>query len=150
MKDKLIAIFLMLAMAGCAGNKAELGVDNDRLKPCPDSPNCVNSQAPDADHFVEPIRIALPHSEIKDILLRALDDLGVSRIVVVQDDYIHAEFVSRVFRFTDDVEFNFPFSTADVVLIQVRSASRVGYSDLGVNRKRVEAIRNRVLALSQD
>jgi uncharacterized protein (DUF1499 family) len=60
------------------------------------------------------------------------------RVVMLEDDYIHAEFVSSVFRFVDDVEFYFD---DEQKLIQVKSASRVGYSDLGVNRRRIEKIR---------
>jgi uncharacterized protein (DUF1499 family) len=59
-------------------------------------------------------------------------------VVKVEEDYIHAEFVSSVFRFVDDVEFSFDKTKK---LIQVRSASRTGYSDLGVNRRRIEEIR---------
>jgi len=63
-------------------------------------------------------------------------------LVTVEPAYIHATFTSRLFRFVDDVEFYFP----DEPVLHVRSASRVGYSDLGADRRRIEDIRNRFAA----
>lgn len=71
-------------------------------------------------------------------LLGVLNSFNRVRIVEIEEDYIHAEFVSFIFRFVDDVEFYFDNAKK---LIQVRSASRTGYSDLGVNRRRIEEIR---------
>lgn len=150
MKSGLAAIVLVLIMTGCAGNRMELGVENEKLKPCPDTPNCVSSQASDADHFVEPIRLSVGYEEIQGILLQVLDDLNVSRVDVVESDYIHAEFVSRIFRFVDDVELYFPSRDGGEIVVHIRSASRVGRSDLGVNRKRVEAIRSRLGGSKRD
>ena len=60
----------------------------------------------------------------------------------MKPDYLYAEYSSALFGFVDDVEFYFPPETH---IIHVRSASRLGHSDLGVNRKRIEAIRARLL-----
>ena len=65
-----------------------------------------------------------------------------SKIIELSDIYLHAEFESRIFRFIDDVEF---LVNEDKKIIEVRSASRVGYGDFGVNRKRVEMLRNQYL-----
>ena len=105
------------------------------LPPCPDTPNCVSSQAGD----VEPFRFSGPAGEAWRRLIEAVKSLKRSRLVEQSDRYLHAEITSRVFRFVDDLQC---LLLPDQQLIQVRSASRVGYSDLGVNRRRVEALRN--------
>jgi uncharacterized protein (DUF1499 family) len=68
-----------------------------------------------------------------------------ARVITETETYVHATFTSRVFRFVDDLEFYF---VLDAPVIHVRSASRVGYSDLGVNRKRVEKIRKAFRSLT--
>jgi uncharacterized protein (DUF1499 family) len=109
------------------------------LKPCPASPNCVSSVAEEDDtHRVAPLSWAGDLAEAKARLRHAVQAAGHATIVVEEDRYWRVEFRSRVFRFVDDVEFLFDPATR---LIHVRSASRVGRSDLGVNRKRVEKIR---------
>jgi len=108
------------------------------LAPCPASPNCVSSQATDAEHFTEPLRYT---GEAKLAWNRLKSVLGTeSRLTIVADtgSYLHAEARSLVFRFVDDIEF---VLDSEAEVIQVRSASRTGYSDLGVNRRRVERIR---------
>jgi apolipoprotein D and lipocalin family protein len=110
----------------------------EKLAPCPDTPNCVSSLAGDQKHFIEPISYEGESAAARQELLGILDSLKRVRVVRIEDDYIHAEFVSSIFRFVDDVEFYFD---EDRKLVQVRSASRTGYSDLGVNRRRIEEIR---------
>ncbi len=109
-----------------------------RLRACPASPNCVSSQAADAAHRVEPIAFDGDPAAALDRLRRAVLSLPRARIVRADQSYLHAEFTSLFFRFVDDVELLIDPTRR---LIQVRSASRVGYSDLGANRRRVEAIR---------
>lgn len=109
--------------------------------PCPSSPNCVTSVGgADPDHFVAPLRYqdAREHAKARlQTILRALP-----RTTIVEDEgvYLHAECTSLVFRFVDDLEFWFDERDS---IVHVRSASRVGYSDLGVNRRRIETIRSR-------
>ncbi len=134
-------VMLIILIAGCTGMRpANLGTKDGKLLPCPSSPNCVSSQSIDRGHAIEPLSfpgtVAEAHAGIKKIIL----GMKRSRIVSETDYYIHAEFSSAVFRFVDDVEFWFDESAK---LIHVRSAARLGYSDLGVNRKRVEDIRSR-------
>lgn len=109
-----------------------LGVRDGRLAPCKPSPNCVSSQADPADktHYIEPIRGTL---EVARRVLRTLP-----RVTIVRDEpsYLHAEFRTRLLRFVDDVELYF-----DGHVLHVRSCSRVGYHDLGTNRRRVESLR---------
>jgi apolipoprotein D and lipocalin family protein len=110
----------------------------NKLTPCPGTPNCVSSLAGDKKHFIEPISYEGENAVAQDKLLGVLNSFKRVRMVEIEEDYIHAEFVSLFFRFVDDVEFYFDNAKK---LIQVRSASRTGYSDLGVNRRRIEEIR---------
>lgn len=126
------------------GTMSNLGVENGQLRKCPDSPNCVNSQFHDEKHFIEPIIIKATSLKAKTHILELLENMEKSKVVVVENNYIRAEFVSKIFRFVDDVEFYFPDSESKELIIHVRSASRVGYSDLGVNRKRIENIRRQM------
>lgn len=112
--------------------------NSGKLSPCPASPNCVSSLSTDRKHAVDPLRYTGGRDDARQKILAVLKTLGRFRIVQEDSDYIHAEFKSRIFKFVDDVEFL--FADEDGV-IHIRSASRVGYSDLGANRKRVEHIR---------
>ena len=118
-----------------------LGVTEDgQLAPCPDSPNCVSSQAAagDAVHFVA----AFPLVEISRIQ-EAIETLERVQVIEASDRYLYAEFESEKLGFIDDVEF---YRDAAAGVVHVRSASRLGRSDLGVNRKRIEGIRARLQA----
>ena len=108
------------------------------LTPCPSTPNCVSSVDKDPKHYVEPLRFTGSVEGARNRLLEVLSALNRTRAVIVERNYIHAEFVSAIFRFVDDVEFLFDDHQK---VIQVKSASRVGYYDLGVNRRRIEKIR---------
>jgi len=128
---------------GCSGSIPELGINNGQLNPCPKTPNCVNSQAQTEKHYIQPIHFTGTQQEAQARLLQILKSGKRTKIVTVQENYIRAEFTSAVFRFVDDVEFYFPAKQADATIINMRSASRVGYSDLGANRKRIEQIRSK-------
>ena len=110
----------------------------NRLLPCPDSPNCVSSQSTDPVHFIEPLRYTGNLADARQKLIDLLETLKRARLISVETNYIHAEFRSLIFNFVDDVEFY--FSPEDLI-IHVRSASRTGYYDFGVNRRRVEHLR---------
>ena len=105
------------------------------------SPNCVSSMADNADseHYIEPFSYTgLSRKEAIEKMAEILEQEERCRIIRVDENYIHAEFRSKLFRFVDDAEFYFP---QDEQVVQVKSASRLGYSDLGVNRKRIEHLR---------
>ncbi len=130
---------LGLLLAGCTGTRpVNLGVHDGKLAPCPASPNCVSSQSSDRDHSIEPLRYTGSPGEAMDRLKKIVISMKRSRIIRSTGSYIHAEYTSALFRFVDDVEF---FLDERAAVIQVRSSSRIGYSDLGVNRKRIEDIR---------
>ncbi len=111
---------------------------NTPLAPCPSSPNCVSSQASDAGHRVEPFALRVPGAEAWGAAKRAVAAMPRTRIVDERPGYLRAEATSLLFRFVDDLELAL---AEDGRRLDVRSASRVGYSDLGANRKRVEALR---------
>jgi len=111
-----------------------LGVDAGKLKKCPNSPNCVISYPTDEQHQVEAIAGGLTAFATLKSYLEAQP--GV-KLVSESEGYIHATFTSNVFKFVDDLELYL-----DGELIHVRSASRVGYSDMNANRKRVELLRS--------
>ena len=116
------------------------GATEYRLSPCPKSPNCVSSLSEDQSHYVAPLTYTVTLEEAREKLILVINSMKRSDIVKAEMDYIHATFKSALFRFVDDVEFSFDDQRK---VIDVRSASRTGYSDLGVNRKRVEKIRRR-------
>ena len=131
MKISLFMVTLM--MVSCSGTRPEnLGVTDGQLQPCPNTPNCVNSQNADESHRIEPLQASL--AEVKQLLT------SMERVTIVKatESYLHAEFTSKIMRFVDDVEFYFD---PDQQVLHVRSASRLGRSDIGVNRKRIEQIR---------
>ncbi len=132
----------LMLLTGCAGRIPDLGIKNGKLTPCPKTPNCVNSQAVGEKEHVQPILYTGSRQEARARLLQTLESLERTKIVTAQEDYVRAEFTSAFFRFVDDVEFYFPDEQADETVIHLRSASRVGHSDLGANRKRIERIRN--------
>lgn len=115
-----------------------LGEHDGRLAECPDSPNCVCSQSENPAHRVEPIPFDGSVEEARDRLKEILGQMPRTTIVSESDRYLRAECRSRLFRFVDDLEFVIDDRSKP---IHIRSASRAGYSDLGVNRQRVETIR---------
>jgi uncharacterized protein (DUF1499 family) len=117
---------------------ANLGVVDGKLAPCPSSPNCVCTFATDHGHRIEPIRFDGSAAEARARLDKVLASWPRVRVVSSQDNYIHAEFTSLVFRFVDDVEL---LIDEPAHVIHFRSASRAGQSDFGVNRRRMEALR---------
>jgi len=134
-------IIMLWGINGCSGSRPEnLGLKNKLLAPCPQSPNCVLSQASDEKHGTQPLAYTGSLEAAKERLSQVILSLGNARIITQHEVYWHVEFTSRWLRFVDDVEFYFVESEP---LIHLRSASRLGYSDFGANRKRVEKIRTR-------
>ena len=134
------SLLFVVALCACSGTPPKnTGVIKGQLAECPDSPNCVGSQAAPHDerHFVSPLTYSGSRSEAYQRLLQLIERQPHATVIRRSEDYLYAEFRSDLFGFVDDVEFYFP----DSPVIHVRSASRLGYSDLGVNRKRIERIR---------
>jgi len=112
------------------------------LGPCPFSPNCVSTQAPDKDHAIAPFRYRKSRAEAKEALKEVIRFLPRTMLVEEDESYLHYEFTSLLLRFVDDVEFLFD---DEAKTIHFRSASRTGYGDLGVNRRRMEQVRTLVV-----
>ncbi|HIK55682.1 MAG TPA: DUF1499 domain-containing protein [Synechococcales cyanobacterium M55_K2018_004] len=123
-----------------------LGVKDGKLLACPSTPNCVNSQtdAADKEHAIAPLRFSSDPDQAIANLKAVIHSMERAEILNADNHYLYAEFTSPFMGFVDDVEF---FLDEAAGVIHVRSASRLGASDLGVNRKRVEAIRAAFRAL---
>ncbi len=145
-----VVALLLAARVGAFTGKAptNIGVRDGKLKPPAKTPNSVTSQAdlwPDAprkdDARIAPIALQGDGKATIASIAKVIEDLPASHIVERRDDYLYAQFTTALMRFTDDVEFWFDPAAG---VIQVRSASRVGRKDFGVNRARIESIRERV------
>ncbi|MEH1779261.1 MAG: DUF1499 domain-containing protein [Nostoc sp.] len=132
----LISSFIFTGATWAASSA--LGVDNGHLSSCPASDNCVVSQNADKKHAIDPIPYHVDRDVAKETLLKVISVVPRTEVIEQTDNYIHALSKSRIFKFVDDVEFYLPPNES---VIHLRSASRVGESDLGVNRRRVEQIR---------
>jgi uncharacterized protein (DUF1499 family) len=139
--NALLLALPALLMIGCQGTRpANLGVQEGRLAACPDTPNCVSSFAPDDAHRVAPLPFSGAADDAMARLAAVVHSLPRTAVVTTSGTYLHVEFTSFLFRFVDDVEF---LADDAAKVIHVRSASRLGKSDLGVNGQRIEKIRNR-------
>lgn len=126
-------------MISCTGTRpTNIGVLNGKLTPCPEKPNCVSSQADDAKHFSEFFAYTTEKSVAFNCLKEIISTQKRTFIVSETANYLHVEYKTACFRFVDDVEFFFPDNEP---VVHFRSASRLGYSDLGVNKRRIEEIR---------
>lgn len=139
----LSLLLAALPLSGCSGTPPQnLGVKEGRLKPCPNSPNCVSTQAAegDAEHRMEPISYGEGvggAKAAKATIVETIEDSLRTSIPETGDGYVQAEFTSWIFRFVDDVEFSIDKREK---LIHFRSVSRLGESDMGVNRERMNKL----------
>ena len=132
----VILITIVLSTVSCS-RKPQLGLSHNQLLPCPSTPNCVCSEYPVQSVFAPPLTFTGHPDESWQRARKTITAMG-GRIVEDNNYYLHTVFTSRFFRFVDDLELRL-VETAGV--IHFRSASRFGYSDLGVNRKRIETFR---------
>lgn len=128
--------FFMLALMSASGTPP--GLVSGSLTVCSDKPNCVMSEiADDESHFIAPLDYPVTMTEDAMALLKQIiRDLG-GEIISDEDEYLAATFTSSLFGFVDDLECRHDWAKH---IIHFRSASRMGQSDFGVNRKRVELI----------
>ena len=140
--NQLVGVLMLTFLFGCGGTApSTLGIEDDRLAPCPDRPNCVASDAEDEARRIEPFHITGDQATAWSALQTAVADLPRTTIVTADDSYLHAEARSRLFGFVDDLEFHL---RPDDGLIALRSAARTGYSDFGVNAERMETLRQKL------
>jgi len=136
-------VFAGLGWWSARAAPAAPGVVNDRLAACDPAPHCVCSDAgesSDTVHWVEPIGLPVLSDETRWRVIREVLAASGGKVERQEPSYLHATYTSRVFRFVDDVEMRM-----DGGRLQVRSSSRVGYSDLNANRQRVEDLRSRLM-----
>ena len=134
----IISLVGLFGLSMTATRPANLGLNNGRLAKCPDSPNCVSTQAEAESHRMEPIKFAEDVDATMSIIKQTVSKhFPRARLVNEKKGYLHYEFTSLIFRFVDDVEFSVNDDTKQV---DFRSASRVGHSDLGTNRRRMQKI----------
>ncbi|SHO49502.1 DUF1499 domain-containing protein [Desulfopila aestuarii] len=133
-----------ILLGGCGGSVPKnLGVANGRLAPCQASPNCVCSMDLGSSAFIEPFGYDTDWMAAGQALRQVVKEQTDATIILDEPEYLHVEFRSRLLGFVDDVEFYFPPKLQQV---EVRSASRLGWWDMGVNRKRIERLRQLFLA----
>lgn len=151
LKSLFLVALCVVVFFGCASRLTDtprnLGVTDGRLAPCPGSPNCVSSQAGDEAHRVAPLPLSGSPAETMARIASLLSETPRVTLITRTDTYLHAEVRSALFRFVDDVEV---FIDEAEGTIHFRSASRTGYSDFGVNRKRIQGLKKSVASGGPD
>ena len=130
------AFAYLILFPGADRRPKDLGLVNGQLRPDPETPNCVNSQSDNPKYKIAPLRFEGDADTAWQRLQNVIKDDPKATLVTVTADYIHAEYRAGIF--IDDVEF---LKSAEEGVIHFRSASRIGRSDLGVNRRRMERVR---------
>jgi len=136
MPQLLSILFLITVSLGINDNS----MDNSKLRPCPNSPNCVSTQETRKRKKMEPISFTKSPDEAIKQLEKVLATFSNATLISKKDNYFHYEFKTRIGRFIDDIEF---IVDRDKKEIHFRSASRVGYGDFGKNKRRMKKVRKR-------
>ncbi len=136
-KKSIVIVLTFLILAGCGGDmKNNSNLINGIFKSCPSSPNCVSSME-EGKKYIQPLRYSVERNKALATITQVVSTLPGASLVEEQGGYLHYTVKSRVFGFIDDLEIYLPEGEQTVHL---RSASRVGYSDFGVNRNRLEKV----------
>lgn len=142
---KLFGIMMALVVMGISGLVIDnsiipvhIGLVDGKFAEMPHKDNAVSSQTKDESKFVDPLPVIESIENSKAILMNIIETYGTAEIVVSDHNYIHVVFTTDKMKYKDDVEFYFDESEN---VIHYRSESRIGYSDMGLNRKRYEEIR---------
>ena len=146
---KLFVIFFSAGLMNLSEGVSDAMASDEeweRFKECPPTPNCVSSETLSKAKFIERFKTGNRSAESWVLLTKLLEKTSNCRVVSQNSSYIHAEFRTRLLRFVDDVEFRLESETNEIA---VRSASRVGYSDLGTNRRRLERLRGELERLRE-
>jgi uncharacterized protein (DUF1499 family) len=142
LKVSIGPLMLITILYGCSGNSAERhNSGSSGFLDCPDTPNCVSSLAKNPKHQVEPFKLKKDPKKSWDVVQKTVGLLPRTKIGSADNSDIHAECRSMIFRFIDDLTLHL---TPSIGIIHIRSASRIGYSDFGVNRRRVENLRKKL------
>jgi len=140
-----IPVILLIVLSGCS-KSSHILLSYDTLAPCPDSPNCVSSLEENPRHKVDSFPVHISGEESLNLLKKIIKSMQRTEIFWESGNSLYAVFRTRI-GFTDDVQFVVDEKAG---FIHVRSASRIGYWDLGANRKRIENIRKEYNALLQE
>jgi len=147
LKIFIIGTVLLIAsvpLLSCSDKRpSALDLSDSRLEPCPSSPNCFSSDDHDSDHKIAPFQLVKPANEVWLVVRELVSELPRTRIIKESENYLHAECRSFLFGFVDDLELQ--LRPADGI-IAVRSAARSGYADFGVNRRRIESLREALIS----
>lgn len=134
-----LLILAIMPILSCSGQRpANLGITDNKFTACPSTPNCISSDANDDAHRTLPIQFNISATEAWQLAVESVMALPRTHIVTNTPNYLHAECTSALFRFVDDLELHLRPTDKTIA---IRSASRLGHSDLGVNRDRVETLR---------
>lgn len=145
---KYLFFFIVILILGAAArpgisylskNKARTGLSDNQFIACPDTPNCVSSMTADNAHKIEALSLSDNPALSLDSIAALIKQQTNTQIVTLESGYLHATYKTKVLGFIDDVEM-LQLPQSDV--IEVKSASRLGRSDFGINRKRIEELRN--------
>lgn len=143
-KNVILTLYILCFFQGSFSNDlmAEINYDQTSLKACPDKPNCLST----VENHLPALQTTGDLSEIKDAIKKALETFENYKIITEGENYYHIEFTSKIFRFTDDLEL---VILEKEQLIHCRSASRIGWSDLGANKARVKKLFSAIQAQNQ-
>ncbi len=140
------ALFVIISLYWLSKNQpataeVNIGVQDGQLVPCPETPNCVSTQADPQDetHYAEPVPFSGQPEELLTFLEDWISEQPRAEVQSRNENYLHAVFASKTFGFKDDLELFIPDGSK---LVHIRSAARVGRSDMGVNRARYQTIRD--------
>ncbi|PKH04454.1 DUF1499 domain-containing protein [Psychromonas sp. MB-3u-54] len=135
----LLSVSLLLSLGACSEiNSPQSSRTTGIIESCPDSPNCVSSDAADKNHFIMPFQLATTAEKAWPIVIEVIMELPRSNIIQQTDSFLAVECRSAVLAFVDDLKLQL---RANEGIIAVYSASRIGYSDFGVNHDRIEVLR---------
>ncbi|MFT7053706.1 MAG: hypothetical protein ACJAU1_001263 [Psychromonas sp.] len=135
----LLTVGLILSLSACSEtNSPESSRATESIAPCPTSPNCVSSDANDKKHLILPLQLTTSAEQAWPIVKEVIMQIPRSNLVRQTDSFLQVECRSALFGFVDDLKLQLRASEG---IIAVYSASRLGYSDFGVNRDRIEALR---------
>jgi len=136
----ILGLVLFMAILSIVSHKTpSVGMVGGRLRPCSDRPNCVCSEYDDLPSYVKPLEISASAKSDWEQARRIVCEMG-GKIVFEENSYLWATFSTRIFQFVDDLELRMDQENG---IIHVRSGSRVGYSDMGVNKRRIEVLRSK-------
>jgi uncharacterized protein (DUF1499 family) len=136
-----LVIAAILTSTACAGVE-NISMTEGKLAPCPDSPNCVSTQSEKKGHAMKPLPYLRTREASREKILSILKDMKRTEIVKLTESHIHVECRTVLLHFTDDVAFFLDDTTR---VVHFRSASRVGYYDFGLNRRRMKRISEKYL-----